>query len=521
MMKENSAFESIRKAAILVSVLDRDSADALLDKMGPEQAARVRDAVFELDLVSQEEQDQIVREFVSAGGGARATTPADEPQLQPVDGLQDAQPRHEDDATAWEFDFAQFALEQGQAASKVAASEVAASEVAMVDGSRYVDPPSSPLAVDKGPAAEPAVDHGDVTGGPHGGVASAAADAFDAPAADGPFPILRAASIETLANHLAHENPQVIAVVVAHLPAQRAADLLAELVPRQQADVLRRVAALDVASPAAIEVLQRQLEAKLTEELRTQHNRSVGLATVNSILNAAGTRRHELLHNLTENDSQLSQLVVRTDTAVAAPAVTRNAAQDASLPEASRMPGASDPGPATTRTSMRERAIGTGGTRPSQRADENPRQRQVAGNGLRNQTGRTQRFSDESSPTRTSPTRNTVAQSADTAHAGIKPLVFEQLVGFDDEALARVFRATNSEITLLALAGASPEFVARVTRPLPPRESRALHRKMERLGPIRLCDIAAAQREVARTATQLVMDGELPHPAPSRFAVAA
>ena len=102
-----------------------------------------------------------------------------------------------------------------------------------------------------------------------------------------------------------------------------------------------------------------------------------------------------------------------------------------------------------------------------------------------------------------------------------EPIAFEQLADLDDEGLAMLFREVDPEITLVALAGASSEFVERVMHPLPPREARTLRRKMERLGPIRLSDMAAAQREVAQAARRLVEDGRLPRFVTPRFAVAA
>ena len=55
---------SLRKAAVLISALDERAADALLDQMGPEQAARVRSAMMELADVSDDEQQRVLAEFL-------------------------------------------------------------------------------------------------------------------------------------------------------------------------------------------------------------------------------------------------------------------------------------------------------------------------------------------------------------------------------------------------------------------------------------------------------------------------
>jgi flagellar motor switch protein FliG len=53
----------IRKAAILVASLEQAAADTLLDQMGPERAARVRQAMVDLGDVDPGEQQRVIEEF--------------------------------------------------------------------------------------------------------------------------------------------------------------------------------------------------------------------------------------------------------------------------------------------------------------------------------------------------------------------------------------------------------------------------------------------------------------------------
>jgi flagellar motor switch protein FliG len=57
----------LRKVAIVVSCLDRESADLLLDQMPAEDAERVRHAIFELDDIDPKEQRRVIDEFLKAG----------------------------------------------------------------------------------------------------------------------------------------------------------------------------------------------------------------------------------------------------------------------------------------------------------------------------------------------------------------------------------------------------------------------------------------------------------------------
>lgn len=67
----------LRKVAIVVSSLDRESADLLLDQMPSEDAERVRHAVFELDAIDPKEQRQVLDEFLTAGTRAGRNTGGD------------------------------------------------------------------------------------------------------------------------------------------------------------------------------------------------------------------------------------------------------------------------------------------------------------------------------------------------------------------------------------------------------------------------------------------------------------
>jgi flagellar motor switch protein FliG len=74
---------------------------------------------------------------------------------------------------------------------------------------------------------------------------------------------------------------------------------------------------------------------------------------------------------------------------------------------------------------------------------------------------------------------------------------------------------------MLALAGASHDFVTRILKQLPPRDAEQLQLKMQQLGPIRLDDIERAQLRLAEVAQRLFEEGTIHCPHVERFAVAA
>jgi len=173
---------SLRKAAILISALDTSTADRLLDQMGPAQAARVREAVMQLDGVDPAEQEAILAEFFA--GPTKVSSDDGGVEL---------------------------------AVSAASASTRRASE---------------------------------------------------APAVHPRFQFLQEASGEELARRLRGEHPQLMALVVAHLSAEKSAELLEHLPAKVRDEVLDRLHHLDDAEPEVISELERELARLFAGTLR-------------------------------------------------------------------------------------------------------------------------------------------------------------------------------------------------------------------------------------------------------------
>jgi flagellar motor switch protein FliG len=122
-----------------------------------------------------------------------------------------------------------------------------------------------------------------------------------------PFRFLHETPVQTLIGFLEREHPQVVAVVVSHLPAERAADILGGLSPPVQLEVARRLVDLDDANPDVLSEVERGLESWICQQLQGQRRRSAGLAALDDILEAASpsAKRH-ILTNLARHDRQLA-----------------------------------------------------------------------------------------------------------------------------------------------------------------------------------------------------------------------
>jgi len=121
-----------------------------------------------------------------------------------------------------------------------------------------------------------------------------------------PFDFLDHTSFDDLVLLLEREHPQTIAVVVSHLPAPRAAEVLAQLRGSLQAEVARRLVDLDVADPAVVEDIERGLRSTLARRV-PRRPRSAGLTTLATILDAADQQTQRgILSNLAAHDRQLA-----------------------------------------------------------------------------------------------------------------------------------------------------------------------------------------------------------------------
>lgn len=125
--------------------------------------------------------------------------------------------------------------------------------------------------------------------------------------ANAPFRFLHEAPPQKLAPYLEREHPQTIALVISHLPADRAAEILAHMSGQLQTEVARRLIDLEETDADVLREVEQGLEAWLSEQLRSEGRQTAGVAALAGILGAANPRaRHEILSNLARHDRELA-----------------------------------------------------------------------------------------------------------------------------------------------------------------------------------------------------------------------
>ncbi|GAA2579636.1 flagellar motor switch protein FliG [Dactylosporangium fulvum] len=93
---------------------------------------------------------------------------------------------------------------------------------------------------------------------------------------DVPFGFLTQADPRQLLSFLQDEHPQTIALVLAHMTATQASQILSGLSPELQADVAHRIAVMDRTSPDIIRQVEATLERKMSSVLQPNDLSNVG-----------------------------------------------------------------------------------------------------------------------------------------------------------------------------------------------------------------------------------------------------
>ena len=241
---------SLYKAAVLIASLDADTADLLLAQMPPEQADAVRNEVLQLDELDPREQQAVIDEFFRIGPAPQQASPQAEQAdfstskqlLSRLDSLDEYLPEHSD-ATA---DFSD---------------------------SKQEGSFSQPM--------QPGV-------------------------SERPFDFLQDAEPEMLIPLLERQHPQAIALVLSHLPHERAGHMLARLPATLQTDVIRRLVDLEETDPHVLRDVERAVATWLQRQ-QPNRRRTAGMAAVSAILAASeSSARRQILNNLTVHNRPLA-----------------------------------------------------------------------------------------------------------------------------------------------------------------------------------------------------------------------
>jgi flagellar motor switch protein FliG len=125
-----------------------------------------------------------------------------------------------------------------------------------------------------------------------------------------PFEFLRRTPAEQIHAFLRNEAPQTIALVIANLHTELAAQILAQLEPAEQAQVAMRIGTMRETSPEVIAAVENVLRQRLSNVASQDYADAGGVHSLAEILNYTdrGTERN-VLDSLAEVNAELAEEV--------------------------------------------------------------------------------------------------------------------------------------------------------------------------------------------------------------------
>jgi flagellar motor switch protein FliG len=127
-----------------------------------------------------------------------------------------------------------------------------------------------------------------------------------------PFEFLRRTDAGQILNVIANEHPQTVALILAYLPADTAAQVVSALPDELQADVAMRIALMDRTAPEVIREIERVLERKLSSVINQDFTSAGGLRSLVDLLNQVDrATERTILESLEEQNPELADEVRR------------------------------------------------------------------------------------------------------------------------------------------------------------------------------------------------------------------
>jgi flagellar motor switch protein FliG len=125
-----------------------------------------------------------------------------------------------------------------------------------------------------------------------------------------PFHFLRKADAENLLTFIKDEHPQTIAVIMAHMPSSKGAEILSGLSPKVQMEVVRRICKMEQTNQEAIKAVEEGLESRVSAFVSVEQEETGGIESVADMLNLCDRATEKgILENLEEEDPDLVEQI--------------------------------------------------------------------------------------------------------------------------------------------------------------------------------------------------------------------
>jgi len=127
-----------------------------------------------------------------------------------------------------------------------------------------------------------------------------------------PFQFLQKADSENVLTFIQDEHPQTIALILAHMPDHRSAEILSGLAQQKQVEVVKRIASMEQTNPEVIKEVEAGLENRLSDIVSQTFDKAGGIEAAAGILNLSDRSTEKgILESLETDDPDLVEQIRR------------------------------------------------------------------------------------------------------------------------------------------------------------------------------------------------------------------
>ncbi len=296
-------------------------------------------------------------------------------------------------------------------------------------------------------------------------------------------------SSAALVRFVSQERPAIAAVVISQLAPSVAVNVLQNLPAIMTSDILRRLASLQDIDPEAMRAIDEHLSRRLGEYQHSMQS------------DRENSRRIELLLAAAPQALRLqwSHILVDTHSSQATDGSTLGMTGDIRM--GPNLLAASSAGTESADSGLGQQQVDA----PK---DENDVEFGEDSSSLKRpeaehhpvDLAQILPFPVDRAQAASSERRQSNLHSRDRSLIQIE---FEQILDLPPHDLAVLLSETDSELVLLALAGATPAFMRRFSSMLDPSDSRVLQNRLQKIGACHLRDVDEAQRKIVENADEI------------------
>lgn len=342
------------------------------------------------------------------------------------------------------------------------------------------------------------------------------ATAYQAPNMDSENPSWTRLSVETLVRLVKTERPTVIAVVLQQLPASQVAAVLQRLPRSTTKDVLQTLGSMHDIDQEAMKAIDEHLSERLRDYHHKIESEIEQSRRMNELLAAAPPEMKQQWASWLRPDVYLDENGVQSAAPVSATASALNTLDrlyqsatittndTAWMPNGGASPAHQNGSAAHANAAAPSMTINSGSASNTQPNSgiQNSATISTANTVTQDSTKSASSKNEVDDGPRTIPfpgVRKSEGPDMSAAERKLLQTRMEKLLKLDPEVLAQLLSSLDSQTVLLALAGASPQFMKRFSSMLEPEDAKVLDQRIKRIGSVNLRDIDAAQLRMVQS----------------------